>query len=76
MNEDEEKRLLEGYRKLSPRSRYIALAQIIAGAEMEESARRIGQEVAARPDMPLFNGTGPEVQPSRARHGSAEPVLA
>jgi hypothetical protein len=64
MNEEEEKKLLEGYRKLSPRSRYIALAQIIAGAEMEENARRLAREDARKgggfvgPDAPLFNGTG------------------
>jgi hypothetical protein len=39
MNDDEEK-LLEGFRRLSPSNRYIALAQIIAGAGFEESARR------------------------------------
>ena len=57
MNNEEEKRLLEGYRKLSPRSRYIALAQIVAGAEMEENARKLGRE-AAGPDAPMFNGAG------------------
>jgi hypothetical protein len=65
MNEDEEKRLLEGYRRLSPRNRHIALAQIMAGADMEENARRIARNAAT-----------PEVPPVRARRGSTEPVLA
>lgn len=57
MNDEEEKKLLEGYRKLSPRNRYAALAQIIAGAEMEENARKIGRETAG-PYVPPLNGTG------------------
>jgi hypothetical protein len=66
MNDEEEKRLLDGYRRLSPRNRHVALAQIMAGAEMEENARRIVQEGLV----------GPEVPPIRAQYGSAEPVLA
>ena len=58
MNDEEEKKLLEGYRKLSPRNRHIALAQIMAGAEMEENARRIVRDGLVGPDMPLFNGAG------------------
>lgn len=62
MNEDEEKRLLESYRQLSPRNQHIALAQILAGAEMEKNARRmirnaIGQSNGlAELDASLFNG--------------------
>jgi hypothetical protein len=61
--DEEEKRLLDGYKQLSPRSQYIALAQIIAGVEMEENARRmveaaLKQNGFAGPDAPLFNGTG------------------
>jgi hypothetical protein len=51
MNE-EEKRLLEGYKRLSRRSQLLALAQITYGAEMEENARRIAQ-IRAIPD-PLY----------------------
>jgi hypothetical protein len=39
MNE-EEKRLLENFRRLSPSNKHIALAQIIAGAEFEANVRR------------------------------------
>jgi hypothetical protein len=61
--DEEEKRLLDGYKRLSPRSRYIALAQIIAGVEMEENARRMAEaaykkDSRAGPDAPLFNGRG------------------
>ena len=47
---DEEK-LIEGYKLLSRRSQVIVLAQVIAGAEMEENARRIalGGLAAANP---------------------------
>jgi len=38
---DDEKRLLEGYKRLSPRSQYFVLAQVVAAAEMEENAQRI-----------------------------------
>jgi DNA repair ATPase RecN len=62
--DEEEKRLLDGYKRLSPRSRYIALAQIIAGVEMEENARRMA-EAALK-----------EVPPFRPEHGSSAPVLA
>jgi hypothetical protein len=57
MNE-EEKRLLEGYQKLSRRSQLLALAVIMGGAEMEENARKIAQGKAA---------SGP-------RYASREPV--
>jgi hypothetical protein len=59
---EEEKGLLDGYRRLSPRSRYVALAQIIAGAEMEENARRMIQHAIGQKngfaglDAPLFKG--------------------
>jgi FixJ family two-component response regulator len=62
MNEDEEKRLLEGYQRLSPRNRHIALAQIIAGAEMEEIARKIAQgQISHGPSDPVYTlpGAGP-----------------
>jgi hypothetical protein len=55
--DEEEKRLLDSYSRLSRSNQLIALAQIIAGAEMEENARRIGQGTT-KPDAPLFNGTG------------------
>ena len=39
--EKDEKRLLEGFRRLSKRSQFLVVAQVIAGAEMEENARKI-----------------------------------
>jgi hypothetical protein len=69
MNKEEERKLLEGYRRLSPISRHIALAQIMSGAEMEENARRMVQAA-------IEQGAGPEAPPLGARRGSTEPVLA
>ncbi len=39
--EDEEKTLLEKFRKLQSSSKHIALAQIIAAANFEENARKL-----------------------------------
>ena len=50
---DEEKKLVEGYKKLSLRSQTIVLAQVIACAEMEENARRIALGGLAAAD-PLY----------------------
>jgi hypothetical protein len=42
--DEEEKKLLEGFNRLCPSNRHIALAQIIAAAEMEENARKIARK--------------------------------
>jgi hypothetical protein len=41
--DEEEKKLLESYNRLSRKSRLLALAQIIGQAEMEEIAREIAR---------------------------------
>ena len=51
MKTEEEKLLTEGFRKLSSRSRYFALAQVLSAVEMEENARKIanGKLLAKEP---------------------------
>ena len=78
--DEEEKRLLEAYGRLSRYAQHVALAQIIFAAEAENNARKIagakvkkasrrtakGPMVRDQSDTPLFNGTGVLQSPSYA----------
>jgi hypothetical protein len=72
---DREKGILAAFRRLeSEKSRddVLFLAEVMVRAQeaLKEDYGLVGL------DAPLFNGMRPEVPPTRARRGSAEPVLA
>jgi hypothetical protein len=72
---DREKGLVGLFRKLeSEKSQDDVIFQAEAMVRAQEALKADYGLVG--PDAPLFNGLGPEVPPIRARHGSAEPVLA
>jgi hypothetical protein len=75
--EEDKKELLETYRKLDPENKANVLSHALTAY--------IAQENTKKRILRLLNGgeppyglpeSRPEVPPTRARHGSTEPVLA
>lgn len=53
----DEKKLVDGFKRLSRRSQFFVITQVVAGVEMEENARRIA--IGLAPADPVYQDRRP-----------------